>query len=107
MQKLNNSKKFWLGSASKYRLTWVDTFCRCIEDPFHTIWLIFIQFLFTKSPLNTTNVKESGPTYCVICSYELSSDGQQKVVKDLLEEWTAMCNLYSIVEEFAHVHNGM
>ncbi|XP_060590641.1 mediator of RNA polymerase II transcription subunit 14-like isoform X2 [Ruditapes philippinarum] len=60
-----------------------------------------IEFLFTNDLMPTQCPKEAGPTQRVICCYERHSDNHQKTVKEVWDEWTSMCNLYSIVKPFS------
>ena len=62
--------------------------------------------MFTKSGLKCqSSTDQGGPTQRVLSSYELTPD-YQKTVKELINEWTAMCHLYSIVTQSKDMFNG-
>ena len=48
----------------------------------------------------------SGPVQRVIYSYEMTAENHPKVVAEMISDWTAMCNLYTIVRQFADAYNG-
>ena len=92
-----NAVAFW--SSLCLNMNWLF---RGLKSTFNCF---LFQFLFTKGPLTTS--KETGPTQHVICSYELASDSFQKMARELKDEWTSMCHLYSIVRQFADLYTGM
>ncbi|XP_052810781.1 mediator of RNA polymerase II transcription subunit 14-like isoform X2 [Mya arenaria] len=74
---------------------------RMVTKPFRT-WQV--EFLFTASGLDTRTDTESGPTQRVFCSYQMDG-GAGKMVTDLLNDWAAMCHLFSIVYAFKHLYS--
>ncbi|WAR07451.1 MED14-like protein [Mya arenaria] len=69
---------------------------RMVTKPFRT-WQV--EFLFTASGLDTRTDTESGPTQRVFCSYQMDG-GAGKMVTDLLNDWAAMCHLFSIIKSY-------
>ena len=51
-------------------------------------------------------LSSSGPVQRVIYSYEMTSENYHKVVLDMISDWTAMCNLYTVVRQFADCYDG-
>ena len=47
-----------------------------------------------------------GPVQRVIYSYEMTSENYNKVVLDMINDWTAMCYLYTVVRQFADFYDG-
>ena len=47
-----------------------------------------------------------GPVQRVIYSYEMTSENYHKVVLDVINDWTAMCNLYTVIRQFADFYDG-
>ena len=41
-----------------------------------------------------------------IFSYEMTSDNHAKVVREMINDWVAICNLYTVVRDFAGSYNG-
>ena len=41
-----------------------------------------------------------------IFSYEMTSDNHAKVVREMINDWVAICNLYTVVRDFADSYNG-
>lgn len=67
-------------------------------------WIV--ECLFARSPLQSLSRKESGPIQRVIYMHEIKSeDSSKKVVLMILEEWTSIANLYSLVKDFSLVYN--
>ncbi|KAK3096722.1 hypothetical protein FSP39_002661 [Pinctada imbricata] len=66
-------------------------------------WIV--EFVFAKSPLQSATKKEQGSVIRVHYMFELNIDNLKKVVKDILDEWSSICHLYSLVDEFAVIYN--
>ncbi|XP_050393117.1 mediator of RNA polymerase II transcription subunit 14 [Patella vulgata] len=66
-----------------------------------------VEFIFDKSPLESEHYKESGPSQRVYLNLDLNSDDYQKTVKDLLNEWNAIGNLFGLVQDFVDVYSDV
>ena len=75
---------------------------RILCKPFRH-WIV--EFIFAKAPLQTSNRKESGPIQRVTYMYELKSEDSKKVVQQILDEWTAITHLFSLVNDFSVIYN--
>ncbi|KAL4233347.1 Mediator of RNA polymerase II transcription subunit 14 [Mactra antiquata] len=62
-----------------------------------------IEFIFNRDLLQIPNQPDMGPTQRVFSSFDQTSDCQ-KTVKDLWDEWMAMCNLFTIVKPFSQMY---
>jgi hypothetical protein len=47
-----------------------------------------------------------GPIQRVTYMYELKSEDSKKVVQQILDEWTAITHLFSLVNDFSVIYNG-
>ena len=60
----------------------------------------------TNNVILTVYLFSTGPVQRVIYSYEMTSENYHKVVSDMISDWTAMCNLFTIVRQFADCYDG-
>lgn len=66
-----------------------------------------IEFVFCKSPLPSTHHREQGSRRTVHCMYEyVPADQMSKTADQLLDDWTKIVYLYSIVDEFARQYKS-
>ncbi|ESO84116.1 hypothetical protein LOTGIDRAFT_211073 [Lottia gigantea] len=64
-----------------------------------------VEFIFDQSPLESEYYKESGDIQKVFLNLDLNNDNYKKTVIDLLREWNAIGNLYSLVKDFADIYS--
>ena len=63
------------------------------------IWVV--EFVFYSTPLQSTHQKELGSRRTVNLTYEQANHDFSKTVEDLLNDWSKIVYLYTLVYDFA------
>lgn len=63
------------------------------------IWVV--EFVFYSTPLQSTHQKEQGNRRTVYLTYEQANHDFSKTVDDLLNDWSKIVYLYTLVHDFA------
>lgn len=63
------------------------------------IWVV--EFVFYSTPLQSTHQKEQGNRRTVYLTYEQANHDFSKTVEDLLNDWSKIVYLYTLVYDFA------
>jgi len=63
------------------------------------IWVV--EFVFYSTPLQSSHQKEQGSRRTVYLTYEQANHDFSKTVEDLLNDWSKIVYLYTLVHDFA------
>lgn len=63
------------------------------------IWVV--EFVFFRTPLQSSHQKEQGSRRTVYLNYEQANHDFSKTVEDLLNDWSKIVYLYTLVHDFA------